>query len=88
MKFNPLVTKKEAYKNLTSSLVKCGKTGEKYIAITPLNRCFGFCGHSSDTTRNAVKSAKVNVVRHGNSCYVSKADAKKVIDFVYANKEK
>ena len=88
VEFKPVVTKKEAQKNLTASLVLCKECKKQFVSLTKLNRCFGLKSKGAETAKKAVTLLKVKLLAKGNASYVLKDDAKKIIDFVYANKAK
>lgn len=86
--FKPIVTKKEAQKNLTAALVVCKERKGSFVSITKLNACFGMKGKGGETANKAVKLLGLTPVVKGKSRFLTKEDARKVIDFVYANKAK
>ena len=88
VQFKPVATKKEALKNLTAALVVCKKCKKQFVSITKLNYCFGLKSNGGEMARRAIAALNVKILAKGNACFVAKDDARKVIDFVYANKAK
>lgn len=88
IQFKPVATKKEAYKNLTAALVVCKECKKQFVSITKLNTCFGLKSKGGEMAKKAIAASGVKPIVKGNVNFVSKDDARKVIDFVYAHKVK
>lgn len=86
IRFKPVSLKKEAQKTLTSALVVCKDCGKLFVSVTKLNTCFGLRSKGGEMARKAISALGVKVLAKGRTCFVSKDDARKVIDFVYAHK--
>jgi len=88
IQFKPVATKKDAQKTLTSVLVLCKECKKQFVSITKLNTCFGLKSKGGEMARKAIAALGIKALAKGKTSFISKDDARKVIDFVYANKAK
>lgn len=86
--FKPVASKKDAQKNLTAALVLCKECKKQFVSITKLNTCFGLKSKGGEMAAKAVEALRIKPVLKGTARYLTKDDARKVIDFVYGHKAK
>lgn len=86
IQFKPVSVKKDAQRMLTSVLVMCRDCRKQFVSITKLNTCFGLKSKGGEMARKAISALGIKTLAKGRTCFITKDDARKVIDFVYSHK--